>query len=252
MVMEKVLQEIHAEYSDLQKARILMVQNDYVRASEAYSTVLSVMAQREKEDSLKMCAVYLEYATCLLLSNDKLVINPNIEEDNEYLEDLAIAWELLEIAKNVFKQHNFTAECVKAHLLLSDISEETSNYKDALEDLQAALTLMREKDPNSQKIPDVLFRIATAYEALEEREMAISTLEEIITVLKKSEQTSQTLEIVEEVKEKIDRVKYPEKYTLELKKEQLPIDPTQPVQKIKLGKKESQKTSSQVAEKNKE
>ncbi|KAI5160297.1 hypothetical protein NEAUS03_1051 [Nematocida ausubeli] len=237
--MDRIQQEVENEYSDIQKARLLIVQSDFARASEVYSDLLSKMAEKEQEDSLKMCLVYIEYARCLLLSNDKLVINPELEEDNNYLEDLSIAWELLEIAKNVFKAHNFTNELVKAHLLLSDISQETNNFTESLEDLEAAFSLIKEKDAKDSRLPDIALRIAFAYEALENKEMAIKMLNSIIEMLDSAEKTQEILEIIEEVKQKIDEVQHPEKYKLDIKQMQPKIDSSQPVQKIKTTKSET-------------
>ncbi|KAI5190425.1 hypothetical protein NEMIN01_1049 [Nematocida minor] len=236
--MDKILGEIQNEYAEIQKARLLMVQSDFARASEIYADILSSMSAVEKEDSLKMSAVYLEYAKCLLLSNDKLVINPELEEDNDYLEDLGIAWELLEIAKSVFKKHNFQNELISVHLLLSDISQESNNFQDALEDLLEAFELIKKQDKSSDKLPDIALRIAFTYEALENKEKAVEMLESIIEMLTSSVQTKDTAEIIEEVRAKINEIKNPEKYKLSMKQEvqHTKIDLNQPVQKIKITK----------------
>ncbi|OAG30053.1 hypothetical protein NEIG_01086 [Nematocida sp. ERTm5] len=237
--MDALLQEIQTEYEDIQKARLLMVQSDFIRASEIYSEVLSKMAEKEREDSLKMSVVYLEYSKCLFLSNDKLVINPELEEDNNYLEDLSIAWELLEIAKNTFRSHNFTNELIKVHILLSDIAQETNNFTDALEDLLTAFSLIKEQNSTDSRLPDIALRIAFAYEALDNKEMAIRTLESIIELISTETATKETSEIIEEVRQKIDEIKHPEKYKVDVKQVQSKIDSTQPVQKIKITKSEA-------------
>lgn len=239
--MEKILLEVQEDYSEIMKARTLMVQNDFARASEIYSNVLSQMAEKEKEDGLKMSVVYLEYAKCLLLSNDSLVINPEIEEDNNYLEDLGIAWELLEIAKRAFTEHNLKEELINVHLLLSDISQETNNFVESLNDLLEIYRLIKEDKEKERMIPDILLRIAFTYEALDQKEEAISTLNRIIEIMKETDGKDRE-EIISEVEEKIDALRNPEKYKLELKqKAPAPkMDTTQPVQKIKTVKKKQE------------
>ncbi|KAH9386844.1 uncharacterized protein NEMAJ01_1740 [Nematocida major] len=234
--MERVLEEIQTEYADIKQARALMVQSDFSRASEIYSQILAEMSAKEAEDSLKMCAVYLEYSKCLFLSNDKLVLNPEIEEDNEYLEDLGIAWEVLEIAKNTFRKSQFTEELIKVHILLSDIAQETNNFESALEDLTEAHALLKGKSTDDSRLPDISFRIAIAHEELGNTEKAIEMLEQLLEILGKSSSIEGTAEIMEEVREKIDRIRNPEKYKLSLTKVQKVVEKDQPVQKIKLGK----------------
>lgn len=241
--MDKILAEVQNEYTEIQRARVLMVQSDFSRASEIYANVLSQMAEKEAEDSLKMSVVYLEYAKCLIMSNDKLVINPEIEEDNEYLDDLGIAWELLEIAKSVFKKHNFIDELINVHLLLSDISQESNNFTDSLEDLLEVLRLIRQKDSKSERLPNILLQTALMYEALNKKEEAISMLESIIEILSK-EEGEDARGIISEVQEKINEIKNPEKYKLDLKQQIAPkkIDITQPIQKIQTSKKKDSTT----------
>ena len=101
--MEVIISEIKREYPGLNEARTFMVQRDFVHAADAYARLLECMAEKEADNSVKMAVVYLEYANALIMSSDKVVLDPNIEEDRQYIEDLEIAWEVLEVAKGTFK-----------------------------------------------------------------------------------------------------------------------------------------------------
>ncbi|OAG31248.1 hypothetical protein NEDG_01661 [Nematocida displodere] len=235
MNTEKIVEEIKAAYPELDTARTLQVQRDFVRASEAYATLLSKMAQNEPENSLKLALVYLEYANALLMSNDNIVVNPEVKEDLEYLEDLEIAWEVLEIAKNTFVAHSLVQEQIKAHLLLSDIAQESSNYPTSKEDLTEALALSKKEFGDTRETAEIAFKLAVVEEALENKQEAMHLLDGVIAALKKLPRDSDTEELIQEVAERRSEVERPERRTLHPKPAPSPaaaLDPSQPVKRI--------------------
>ncbi|KAI5187214.1 hypothetical protein NEHOM01_2012 [Nematocida homosporus] len=231
--MDQVRVELAKEYPEINRARMLSVQRDFARAAEAYAELLDEMAPREESSSLKMAAVYLEYARALILSNDKLVINPEIEEDQRYLEDLEIAWEVLEVAKQVFISHNVVNELLETYLLLAEMSQDANNLVAAREDFMGAYDLCLSAYGESRQLAEISFRIAIVDEGLGETGKAITRLEELVQMLQRLPGDETIKELVQEVNLRIDEMKHPEKYKIDLKAEKTTtVDPSAPVTKV--------------------
>ncbi|XP_059913839.1 histone-binding protein N1/N2-like isoform X4 [Gadus macrocephalus] len=68
------------------------------------------------------------------------------DEDDEEVGNLQLAWEMLEVAKVIYKRKD-TKEgqllAAQAHLKLGEVSSESGNYSQALEDLQECLRLQQ-------------------------------------------------------------------------------------------------------------
>jgi len=219
MSLEQVIGEIKKEYPDLEKARALCVQGDFLRAAEQYTNLLNEMASNEKEDSLKLAAVYIEYARALMLSNDRLVINPDVPEDMAYLDDLEIAWEVLEISKGVFKKNGMKDEEIEVHLLLSDISQESNNHTESKVDLEEALKLSEELSGESTRTAEIAFRLAVVEEALGRTGEAKALMGRVLEIIKKQPQGVGADDLVAEVQERVAAMENPDKYRVEIKQE---------------------------------
>ncbi|KAI5190604.1 hypothetical protein NECID01_1045 [Nematocida sp. AWRm77] len=235
---EEMLEGIKEKYPILRKARALFVQRDYERAIEIYAEVLEKMAEEEPDTGLMHSFIYLEYAKALIMSNDKIVINPKLEEDQEFLEDLEIAWEVLEIARTTFQEHGMEKEQLRVHLLLSEISEETNNYASMKTDLEEALKLSQKHEPESRDTAQILFKLALVEDVLGDKPKAKALMEEVVVILQKhsSKDAPEIEELVQEVQDRIAEIDNPEEYKVELKKPHLSVHPDEPVQRISIKK----------------
>ncbi|KAI5171561.1 hypothetical protein NEFER03_0883 [Nematocida sp. LUAm3] len=228
--MEAHRENIKKEYPEILTARALMVQQDYLRASEIYSKILESLSETQ-EGTPEISIVYMEYAKSLIMSSDKIVINPEIEEDKEYLEDLEIAWECLEISKNIFKAHNAEQELLEVLLLLGELSQDSNNYLEAKNDYLEALSILRRKNKVYECL-ELSFRVGVLLSLLDEKEKALKMFHGIIEEAKTKENTE---ELVEEVTSAINELLNPSQNE-EKKNESLPVDPQEPVKRIEIRK----------------
>lgn len=236
---EEVHRDIKKEYPEVDMARTLFVQGDFSRAAETYAKVLTEMSATEEETSLKHAVIYLEYANALIFSNDKVILNPELEEDQKYLEDLEIAWEVLEIAKAVFKEHQLDQERLKAHLLLSSIAEESHQYEESRVDLKEARQIVEglpEEQQDPRSYAEILFKLAMVEDVLGNKEAAKQLLAQVIEVLRKGPAHESTDELIQEVQDRLAEIDNPEEYKVELKQTRAAIDPNEPVQRITVKK----------------
>lgn len=168
------------KYSLVGKARTLSIQKDYRDASEVYSEVLETMAREEGEESLAICLVYMEYAQSLLLANEELIVMKK-----EEIEDLEIAWEVLEIAKQVFEREGARKELLQTYALLSEISLESNNFGQSLEDLGRSLEIaVEEYGESDRRVGEIYFRMAMNYEMLEDRGNTLIFLRKVLEILR--------------------------------------------------------------------
>ncbi|KAI5180214.1 hypothetical protein NEOKW01_0543 [Nematocida sp. AWRm80] len=232
-MINQLLSEILIEYPEISQARLLFKQRKYNESLEIYSEILNKM-NIETVNKIKQALIYLEYSKLLLLSNDKVILNPELEEDQEYLEDIEIAWELLEIAKGVFKENNLKEQLLHTYTLLCDISEDSNNLEILLEDLQEGIKLSEEIDKEreekmiSESTAELLIRLSNTYTLQENKQKALEVLKNI-----------NIDKVPNAIKENIlERINELESNQNEKIKYQAPeINPNQPVHKLNLKKK---------------
>lgn len=234
--MEGIILEIKQEYPILNEARTFMVQGDFVHAADAYADLLELMAKKEKEDSVKMSVVYLEYANALILSSDKIVLNPEVEDDRQYIEDLEIAWEVLEIAKNVFAKNGMDKELFETHVLLSEIAHDTNNYALAKEDLLHAYKIIEKNSEEKKKSADILIRIALLEKIQNNTEEAISFLSSAASILQALPESEEKKELIQECMQRMEEIKNPEKYKVDLKKFSSIVSKPEMIKRIQIKK----------------
>lgn len=206
------MQEIMKEYPLIEKARALSVQKDYAHAAETYSALLEAVAKDEPEDSVNMCLIYLEYAKALLLANEDVIVTK--APGHEVMDDLEIAWEVLEIARRVFEKEDMRGELIKTYSLLSEVSLESNNFQDSLGDLEACLNLTVEKyGAEDRRTAEIYFRMAMNHELMENTGKAAELVEKVIEILDASklkaspEEEHDLNELVAEMKERLADLK---------------------------------------------
>lgn len=233
MQAPRLIEEIKKEYPGLTKARMLLVQSSYEGAAEAYSELLQEMSGKEGENSPKLALVYIEYASALIYSGDKLVLNPALEEDIPYIEDLEIAWEVLEVAKRIFAAHAMHAEQIQALLFLADLSLENNSIIDARNDITQALGISEALHGPGRDTAQILFRLALVEEAAGNTEKAAELLDQVLCTLKSLPSSPETDELVGEVEERKRAISHPDEYRIQVQtRPHTPLVPELPVKKL--------------------
>lgn len=216
---------------------MLLVQSNYEGAADVYSELLQEMSEKEGENSPKLALVYLEYASALIYSGDKLVLNPALEEDIPHIEDLEIAWEVLEIAKGIFAAHEMHAEQIQALLFLADLSLENNSIIDARNDITQALTISETLNGPSRETAQILFRLAVVEESAGNTEKAVELLDKVLSILK-SLPSSETEELIGEVEERKRVITHPNEYKIQTQiRPHTPLVSEQPVKKLTIKRK---------------
>jgi len=143
-------------------------------------------------------------------------VDDNEEQEDEEEEDpsnLQLAWEMLELAKIVYKKKveeekeevpklEYEKKLCETFLLLGEVSMENENYPQAVDDLAACLKRRRDKLPNdSRSIAEALYQLGVALgfqgrfdEAVKSLKEAMYVLNARITNLEKSESKDETRE----------------------------------------------------------
>lgn len=97
----------------------------------------------------------------------------NNEEKNEDEEDieneddnLQIAWEVVELAKEIYNRHNDNVNAAKAYLKLGEISIASGNYPLSVEDLNRSLDIQKNLSPADNRLKaNTHFNLYVAYSA---------------------------------------------------------------------------------------
>nr|XP_015237352.1 PREDICTED: nuclear autoantigenic sperm protein-like isoform X1 [Cyprinodon variegatus] len=111
----------------------------------------------------------------------------NIQEEEEDVGNLQLAWEMLEVAKVIYKRGESKDDQLMAaqvYLNLGEVSAETDNYPQALEDFQECLTLqLKHLPPHSRLLAETHYHIATTLCYMEQYNQAIQHYNSSIKVI---------------------------------------------------------------------
>ncbi|XP_065213767.1 protein HGV2-like [Planococcus citri] len=93
--------------------------------------------------------------------------NEDGEEDIENEDDnLQIAWEVVELAKQIYDRHNDNVNLAKSYLKLGEISIASANYELAIDDLNRSLEIQKNISPVDTRLKaNTHFNLYTAYSA---------------------------------------------------------------------------------------
>ncbi|XP_070830580.1 histone-binding protein N1/N2-like isoform X2 [Chaetodon trifascialis] len=110
------------------------------------------------------------------------------DSEDEEVGNLQLAWEMLEVAKVIFKR-NETEEkqlmAAQTHLKLGEVSAESGNYTQALEDFQECLKLqVKHLDPDSRLLAETHYQLGLTYSLNLQYSQAIEELKSSSTVIK--------------------------------------------------------------------
>ncbi|XP_065226310.1 protein NASP homolog 1-like [Planococcus citri] len=93
--------------------------------------------------------------------------NEDGEEDIENEDDnLQIAWEVVELAKQIYERHNDNVNLAKSYLKLGEISIASANYELAIDDLNRSLEIQKNISPVDTRLKaNTHFNLYAAYSA---------------------------------------------------------------------------------------
>ncbi|XP_058493071.1 nuclear autoantigenic sperm protein-like [Solea solea] len=127
------------------------------------------------------------------------------EEEEEEVGNLQLAWEMLEVAKVIYKRKETKDDqlmAAQAHLKLGEVSAESGNYTQALDDFQECLNLqVKHLDSDSRLLAETHYQLGLTYSLSLQYSRAIKELKSSISVIKSR---------LDNLHELLDKVKGPE------------------------------------------
>ncbi|XP_063318405.1 histone-binding protein N1/N2-like [Pelmatolapia mariae] len=109
-------------------------------------------------------------------------------DDDEEVGNLQLAWEMLEVAKVIYKRKETKEDqlmAAQAHLKLGEVSAESGNYPQALEDFQECLKLqVKHLDSDSRLLAETHYQLGVTYSLNTQYSEAIESLKSSISIIK--------------------------------------------------------------------
>lgn len=110
------------------------------------------------------------------------------DSDDEEVGHLQLAWEMLEVAKVIYKRKEAKEDqlmAAQAHLKLGEVSAESGNYPQALEDFQECLKLqVKHLDSDSRLLAETHYQLGVTYSLNTQYSEAIQSLKSSISIIK--------------------------------------------------------------------
>ncbi|XP_032388396.1 histone-binding protein N1/N2 isoform X2 [Etheostoma spectabile] len=110
------------------------------------------------------------------------------DEEEEEVGNLQLAWEMLEVAKVIYKRKEAKEDQLMAaqtHLKLGEVSSESGNYTQALEDFQECLKLqVKHLDSDSRLLAETHYQLGLTYSLDLQYSQAIEELKSSISVIR--------------------------------------------------------------------
>lgn len=107
--------------------------------------------------------------------------------EEEEVGNLQLAWEMLEVAKVIYKRKEGEEDqlmAAQAHLKLGEVSAESGNYPQALEDFQECLSLqLKHLPPHSRLLAETHYHVATTLCYMDQYPMAIQHYSSSVSVI---------------------------------------------------------------------
>ncbi|KAM9324630.1 nuclear autoantigenic sperm protein [Gastrophryne carolinensis] len=109
------------------------------------------------------------------------------EKDEDEVGNLQLSWEMLELAKVIYKRQEHKEAKLKAaqaHLKLGEVGVESENYTQAVEDFQACLDIQKEHlEAHDRLLAETCYQLGLAYHYCSKHEEAISQFTKSIEVI---------------------------------------------------------------------
>ncbi|KAM7012364.1 nuclear autoantigenic sperm protein isoform 1-T1 [Tautogolabrus adspersus] len=111
------------------------------------------------------------------------------EKEEDEVGNLQLAWEMLEVAKVIYKRQESKDDQLMAaqtYLKLGEVSAESGNYPQALEDFQECLTLqLKHLPPHSRLLAETHYHVATTLCYMDQYSLAIQHYNSSVKVIEK-------------------------------------------------------------------
>ncbi|XP_075037743.1 nuclear autoantigenic sperm protein [Mixophyes fleayi] len=111
------------------------------------------------------------------------------ENEEDDVGNLQLAWEMLDLSKIIYKRQQDKASQLKAaqaHLKLGEVSIESENYSQAVEDFLACLNIQKEHmEEHDRLLAETNYQLGLAYQYSSKHEEAISHFTQSIDVIEK-------------------------------------------------------------------
>ncbi|XP_055986898.1 nuclear autoantigenic sperm protein isoform X2 [Sorex fumeus] len=148
---------------------------------------------------------------------DSVIENKSFHEnEEEEIGNLELAWDMLDLAKIIFKRQE-TKEAqlyaAQAHLKLGEVSVESENYVQAVEEFQACLNLQEQYlDAHDRLLAETHYQLGLAYGYNSQYDEAVTQFSKSIEVIEKrmavlSEQVKEAGEASTECEKEIEELK---------------------------------------------
>uniref|UniRef100_A0A3Q3DSM2 Tetratricopeptide SHNi-TPR domain-containing protein n=1 Tax=Hippocampus comes TaxID=109280 RepID=A0A3Q3DSM2_HIPCM len=116
------------------------------------------------------------------------VLQESNEEEEEEVGNLQLAAEMLEVAKVIYKRKELKEDqlmAAQAHLRLGEVSVESGNYTQALEDFQECLSLqLKHLDADSRLLAETHYQLGLTFTLNQQYKEAIDELNRSVSVIK--------------------------------------------------------------------
>uniref|UniRef100_A0AAV2KUS8 Nuclear autoantigenic sperm protein n=1 Tax=Knipowitschia caucasica TaxID=637954 RepID=A0AAV2KUS8_KNICA len=107
--------------------------------------------------------------------------------EEEEVGNLQLAWEMLEVAKVIYKRRESREDqlmAAQAHLKLGEVSAESGNYPQAVEDFQECLSLqLTHLPPHSRLLAETHYHVATSLCCMEQYDQALKHFKSALKVV---------------------------------------------------------------------
>ncbi|XP_053739500.1 histone-binding protein N1/N2-like [Synchiropus splendidus] len=111
------------------------------------------------------------------------------EEEEEEVGNLQLAWEMLELAKVIYRRKESKEDqlmAAQAHLKLGEVSAETGNYSQALDDFQECLNLqLKHLDSDSRLLAATRYQLGLTLSLNLQYDRAVEELNNSIAIIKR-------------------------------------------------------------------
>ncbi|XP_053710669.1 histone-binding protein N1/N2-like isoform X2 [Synchiropus splendidus] len=162
----------------------------------------------------------------------------NGEKEEDEVGNLQLAWEMLELAKVIYKRKENKDDqlmAAQAYLILGQVSIESDNYAQALEDFQECLTLQQKHlPPHSRLLAETHYHVASTLcyidqysQAIEHFNSSVKVIEERLAMLQEAinsaaagaseddvKEMEELKQLLPDIKEKIEDAKESQRTSL--------------------------------------
>ncbi|KAF0041839.1 hypothetical protein F2P81_005371 [Scophthalmus maximus] len=149
--------------------------------------VYDAMAEQEKTEQADTQVKSEDPKSAAEVTKENGVAKSPVKQEEDEVGNLQLAWEMLEVAKVIYKRKESKEEqlmAAQAYLKLGEVSAESGNYPQALEDFQECLALQLKHLPaHSRLLAETHYHVATTLCYMDQYSQAIQHYNSSIKVI---------------------------------------------------------------------